>query len=128
MGSFLPIKDILENFVEALIRFKDPLSIIVGTSGSQDVADYLINQFSHPEDKNLLIMPFIDQIEVLKNEANVFITPCGGSGFKSIYFHVPVICAPLANDQMHHSERITKLGAVISSKEVQICKMILLKL
>lgn len=80
-----------------------------------------IHSFEHIPD-NFIIRNYVPQLEVLK-KTDVFITHGGlNSVSEALYYGVPVISIPQANDQPLVTARIVKLGAGIGLKMEDVSK------
>ncbi len=63
--------------------------------------------------ENITVMPYVDQIAVLK-EADVFVSHCGmNSVNESLYFGVPLVMLPQTSEQKGVAGRVSELGAGI---------------
>jgi MGT family glycosyltransferase len=74
---------------------------------------------------NFIVQHYIPQLEVLKH-ANVMISHGGlNSVSEALYYGVPVIAIPLANDQPAVARRLTELGAGVELKMEEITSEVL---
>lgn len=75
---------------------------------------------------NFVIRNYIPQLEVLKR-SDVFISHGGlNSVSEALYYGVPVIAVPMANDQPAVAKRLTELGAGLTLKPEDITPALLL--
>lgn len=59
--------------------------------------------------ENFMVYPYVPQLEVLQH-ADVFITHCGmNSVSEAMYYGVPIVAIPIANDQPAIADRIAEL-------------------
>lgn len=76
---------------------------------------------------NFIVRNFVPQLEVLK-KADVFISHGGlNSVSEAIYYGVPVISIPLANDQPMVTGRLVALGAGIGLKPEEVTEDVLIE-
>jgi UDP:flavonoid glycosyltransferase YjiC (YdhE family) len=93
---------VFENIIDGLKKLgnQDEIQSIVAT-GKEMYEKFQVKikagECEIPE--NILLIPFVNQLEVLKR-ASLFITHCGmNSTSEAILYSIPVICIPLQGDQ-----------------------------
>jgi spore coat polysaccharide biosynthesis predicted glycosyltransferase SpsG len=106
LGSFVNFASLLDKILESMIM-QNPTTYNITVSKSNQNYDELEQKYK--SDK-VHFVDFVDQIDFLRNHCNVFISACGGSGYESVYYSVPLVCIPLGPDQFYHSNRLVRFG------------------
>lgn len=100
---------------------KEGFNVVVSVGSKTDIAS-----LGHiPE--NFVVKNYIPQLEVLK-KADVFISHGGlNSVSEALYFGVPVVCIPQANDQPMVMRQLVQAGAGLGLKMEEVTPQILLE-
>ena len=110
----------LDFYQKCLNAFQDECYQVVMSIGNKTEISELQNI-----PKNFIVKNYVPQLEVLKR-ADVFISHGGlNSVSEALYFGVPVIVIPMANDQPVVAKRLAELGAGLNLNMTEITTEIL---
>lgn len=110
----------LDFYQKCLNAFQDECYQVVMSIGNKTEISELQNI-----PKNFIVKNYIPQLEVLKR-ADVFISHGGlNSVSEALYFGVPVIAIPMANDQPVVAKRLAELGAGLNLNMTEVTTEIL---
>ncbi len=110
----------LDFYQKCLNAFQDESYQVVMSIGNKTGISELQNI-----PKNFIVKNYIPQLEVLKR-ADVFISHGGlNSVSEALYFGVPVIAIPMANDQPVVAKRLAELGAGLNLNMTEVTSEIL---